>query len=98
VDLKVVLGWHASTYMCTLLGYFGDVPQGNTNSGNSHIDNDEPEGNGALDIHLYLPVLAYLHACKISMGLTFKEWDQIIHRTKWFRREGNSLLCVWIDG
>jgi hypothetical protein len=68
------------------------------NSGNSHIDNDEPKGNGALDIHLYLPVLAYLHACKISMGLTPKEWDRIIHRAKWFRREGNSLLCVWIDG
>jgi hypothetical protein len=26
VDLEVVIGWHASTYLCTLLGCFGDVP------------------------------------------------------------------------
>jgi hypothetical protein len=37
-----------------------DVPQGNTSSGNSHNDDDELEGNGALDIHLDLPVMAYL--------------------------------------
>jgi hypothetical protein len=29
-------------------------------SGNSHSDNDELEGNGALDIHLELLVMAYL--------------------------------------
>ncbi len=37
-----------------------DVPQGNIGSGNSHSDDDELEGNGALDIHLYLHVMAYL--------------------------------------
>jgi len=29
-------------------------------SGNSHSDNDGPESNGALDIHLNLPIMAYL--------------------------------------
>jgi hypothetical protein len=32
------------------------------------------------------------------MGLTPKERDQIVHRVKQFRWEGNSLLRVWIDG
>ncbi len=27
VDLEAVPGWHASAYLCTLLGCFGDVPQ-----------------------------------------------------------------------
>jgi hypothetical protein len=26
VDLEVVPRWHAFAYLCTLLGYFGDVP------------------------------------------------------------------------
>jgi hypothetical protein len=26
VDLEVIPRWHASTYLCTLLGCFGDVP------------------------------------------------------------------------
>jgi hypothetical protein len=60
VDLEVVPRWHASAYMCTLLGYFGDVLQGNTDSGNSYNDNDELEGNGTLDIHLNLLDMAYL--------------------------------------
>ncbi len=34
VDLEAILGWHASSYLCTLLGCFGDVPQGNTSNGN----------------------------------------------------------------
>jgi hypothetical protein len=32
----------------------------NTGNGNSHSDYDELKGNGALDIHLDLLVLAYL--------------------------------------
>ncbi len=70
VDLEVVPIWHAFAYLCTLLGYFEDVPQGNMDSGNSHNDNDGLEGNGAMDIHLGLHVMAYLHACRILVGLT----------------------------
>jgi len=36
-------------------------------NGNSHIDDDEPEGNSALDIHLDLLVMAYLRASEVSM-------------------------------
>jgi hypothetical protein len=43
-----------------LFGYFGDVPKGNTNNGDSHNDDDEPGENGAMDIHIYLLVMAYL--------------------------------------
>jgi hypothetical protein len=75
VDLEAIPRWDASTYVCTLLGYFGDVPQGNTGSGNSHNDDDEVEGNGALDIHLDLLVMAYLHVGEVSMGLTPNEQD-----------------------
>ncbi len=46
--------------VCTLFGYFGDVPKGNTNNGDSHNDDDEPGENGAMDIHIYLLVMAYL--------------------------------------
>jgi hypothetical protein len=98
MDLEVVPGWHASTYMCTLLGCFGDVPQGNTGGGNSHSDDDEPKGIGSLGIHLNLLVMAYLQASEVLVGLTPKEQDWVIHRAKRFRWEGNSLLRVWIDG
>ncbi len=60
VDLKVVPKRHAFTYLCTLLGCFRDVPQGNMSGGNSQSDGDEPKGNNALDIHLDLPIMAYL--------------------------------------
>jgi hypothetical protein len=66
-------------------------------SGNSHND-DEPEGNGALNIHLNFPVMAYLHASEILVGLTTKEWDQVVHKVKQFQWEGNSLLRVWTNG
>jgi hypothetical protein len=77
--------------MCVLLGCFGDIPQGNTRGGNSHSDDDELEGISALDIHLNLLVMAYLHASEVLVGLTPKEQDRVIHRAKWFRWEGNSL-------
>ncbi len=67
-------GWHAFTYMCTLLGCSGDVPQGNKGGGNFQSDNDEPKGNNALDIHLNLPVMAYLQVGEVLVGLTPKEW------------------------
>jgi hypothetical protein len=60
VDLEAILGWHAFAYLRTLLGCYGDVPQGNMDGGNSQNDNDELEGNNALDIHLDLHVMAYL--------------------------------------
>ncbi len=60
VDLEAIPRWHASVYVCTLLGYSKDVPQGNMGGGNSHNDDGEVEGNGALDIHLDLPIMAYL--------------------------------------
>ncbi len=61
-DLEAIPRWHASAYLCTLLGYFGDVPQGNTGSGNSHDDDDELEGNGAsTSIYIYLSWCIYKH-------------------------------------
>jgi hypothetical protein len=73
VDLEAMPRWHAFAYMCILLGCFRDVPHGNTDNGNSHTDDDEPEGNGALDIHLNLLVIACIHVGEIPMGLTPKE-------------------------
>jgi hypothetical protein len=93
VDLETVPGWHAFAYLCSW-----DVSQGNTGSGNSHNDYDELEGNGALDIQLYLLIMAYLQACEVLMGLTPKEQDWVVHKVKWFKWEGNFLLQVWIDG
>ncbi len=75
VHLEVIPKWHAFVDMCILLGCFRDVPQGNTSSGNFHNDDDEPEGNGVLDIHLDLLFIAYLHVGEVLMGLTPKEQD-----------------------
>ncbi len=79
VDLEVVLRRYASAYLCTLLGCFGGVLQGNMGSENFHSDDDELKGNGALDIHIDLHVMAYLHAREVLVGLTPKERDWVVH-------------------
>jgi len=93
VDLEALPGWHAFAYLCSW-----DGSQGNTGSGNSHSDYDEPEGNGTLDIHLDSSTMAYLQTSEVLMGLTPKEQDWVVHKVKWFGWEGNSLLQMWIDG
>jgi hypothetical protein len=44
--------------------------------------------------------IAYLQMCEISVGLTPKEWDQIVHKAKWSKWpwEGNSFRRVWANG
>jgi hypothetical protein len=51
-------------------------------SGNSLNNNDELEGNGALNIHIDLLVMAYLQVGEVLMGLTPKEWDWVVHKMK----------------
>jgi hypothetical protein len=36
MDLETILGWHVFTYLCTLLGCFGDVSPINVDDGDSH--------------------------------------------------------------
>ncbi len=36
VDLEVILRWHASAYLCTLLGCFRDVPHISVDDGDPH--------------------------------------------------------------
>ncbi len=60
MNLEVVLVWHASTYLCTLVGCSRDVPQTNMGGGNSHDVDIELEGDGALHIHADAPIIAYL--------------------------------------
>jgi hypothetical protein len=92
VDLEVVRGWHASAYLCTLLGCFGDVPQTNVEDGDPHDLDMELEGNSALDIYDDAHVIAYLQANEVPIGLTHKEKDRVVHKAKQFNWEGNSLL------
>ncbi len=66
--------------------------------GDSHDVDIEPEGDGALHIHVDAPIIAYLRAYEISVGWTPKEWNWAVHKAKWFKWEGNSLLHVWVDG
>jgi hypothetical protein len=35
-----------------------------------------------MEIHLDLPIMAYLQVGEVSMGLTPKEWYQVVHRVK----------------
>ncbi len=76
--------WHASTYLCALLGCSRDVPKGNTGGGNSQSDNDEPKENNALDIHLDLHVMAYLHVGEVLVGLTPKECV-VLKKNNWLK-------------
>jgi hypothetical protein len=42
-----------------------------------------------------------LHIYKVGevlIGLTPKEKDRVVHRAKWFKWEGNSLLWMWANG
>jgi hypothetical protein len=92
VDLEVLLRWHASPYLCTLLGCFGDVFQINVDGGDSNDANMELEGNGALDIYDDAPIMTYLQACEILIRLLPKAKDHVVHRAKRFKWEGNSFL------
>ncbi len=60
IDLEVVLRWHASTYLCTMLGHSRDVPHSHMGNGEFHDEDIELEGNGALDIHEDAPIITYL--------------------------------------
>ncbi len=91
------MGWHAFTYLCILLGHFGDVPQTNMGNGEFHDVGMELKCDGALDIHDDVNVITYLQASEVQVGLTFKQHDQIVHKAKWFKWESNTFLWVWID-
>jgi hypothetical protein len=59
----------------------------------------EQKGDGDLDIHEYAFAIAYLQVGKVSIELTPKEYDYIMHKAiKQFKWEGNSFLWVWMDG
>ncbi len=66
-------------------------------NGESHDEDIEVKGNSALDIHEDALVITYLQVGEVFVGLTPKEQDHVMHRSKWFRWESNSLLWVWID-
>jgi hypothetical protein len=42
----------------------------------------ELEGNSALDIYDDTPIIAYLQVGEVPIGLTPKERDHVVHRTK----------------
>jgi hypothetical protein len=62
------------------------------NDGDFHDVDMESEGNGALDIYDDGPIIPYLQASEVLIGLTPKEKDYVVHKAKWFKWEGNSLL------
>jgi hypothetical protein len=78
VDLEAIPRWHASIYLCTLLGCFKDVPQTSVDDGDPHDVDMELEGNGALDIYDDALVIAYLQTCEILIGLSPKERDRVV--------------------
>jgi hypothetical protein len=83
MDLEIILGWHAFAYLCTLLGCSKDVPQTSVDDGDSHDVNMELKGNGVRNICDDAPIITYLQASEILIGLTPKEWD---------------LLCIRLSG
>jgi hypothetical protein len=61
---------------------FGNTFQINMGHKNSHDVDIESKGVGVLDIHKDAHVLAYLQTSEISVGLTSKEHDQVVHKAK----------------
>jgi hypothetical protein len=53
----------------------------------------ELKGNVALNIYDDAPIIAYLQANEVSIGLTPKERGHVVHRAKQFKWEGNSKSC-----
>jgi hypothetical protein len=51
-----------------------------------------------LDIYDDAPVIVYLQGSEVLIGLTSKERDHVVHKAKWFKWEGNSLLQMWANG
>ncbi len=60
VNLEAIPRWHVSTYLCTLLGCYGDVPHTSMDDGDPHDVDMELEGDGALDIYDDAPIITYL--------------------------------------
>jgi hypothetical protein len=85
MDLEVVPKWHTFAYLCILLGCYKDVPKVRLNSGDSQEEDIEPKGNGILDIHDDLFVIAYSTTSGVSVGLTPKELNWVMHRVKQFK-------------
>ncbi len=50
------------------------------------------KSDDALEIHDDAPIITYLQTCEILIGLTFKEQDCVVHKSKRFKSEGNSFL------
>ncbi len=42
--------------------------------------NIKQEGDGALDLHVDAPIIAYLQTCGVSVKLTPKDQDRIVHK------------------
>jgi hypothetical protein len=60
VDLEAILGWHAFTYLWTLLGCFRDAPQVDMSTKNSPSMDIKLKGDGALDVHDDAPIIPNL--------------------------------------
>jgi hypothetical protein len=66
--------------------------------GDPHDVDMESEGNGALDIYVDAPIIAYLQSIEVPIGLTPKERDHVVHKAKRFKWEGNYFLQMWANG
>ncbi len=98
IDLEAILIWHAFTYLCIVLEHFGNVPHNGMDNGDFHHDQDiKLEGNGVLDIHEDIPIIASTSMWS-SNWVTLKEQNHIMHRAKRFKWEGNFLVRVWTNG
>ncbi len=70
MDLEALPRWHAYAYLCTLLGCFRDVFETNVDDEDHHDVDMESKGNGALDIYDDAPIIVYLQANEVPVGLT----------------------------
>ncbi len=62
-----------------------DVPQTSVDDGDPYDVNMESKGNGALNIYDDAPIIAYLQASEVLIGLTPKEKGHAVHRAKQFK-------------
>jgi hypothetical protein len=42
--------------------------------------------------YMRMHFLLHIYKCEVLIGLTLKEDDQVVHKPKWFKWEGNSFI------
>ncbi|CAM6086541.1 unnamed protein product [Calypogeia fissa] len=108
VDEEMVPGWHASAFLCLLLGVGSTRGRTVASYSSQGVDvgppyplGDPEDGGGDTDqrdVHHDQMVLEFLRTSMVPGLASAKEKDRVFQRAKRYRLEGRHILRVWEDG